>query len=645
MTLCASWPMTYAADVVQDVTFFQSPTQEAIFDYADVFLMQDKAYAQKQGTYRNDDWKRTELVLNHLVDNEGRFSVWKFIPPYIEQKAENKKRLIAEIWFYNEPIAIDSTMQPINEDGNYLIPYNVRYKYNLSLSDGTVLYQKDYGSIHSAFLTQNVNLDDEFPVDSRMGIQAVFTRVRQEVYALYGFSSFEMPFALHPFDQLPGLPILHNQVIDAMLNKEEMMLNDEQKGLLTAYTNVLQFQLPTLDAAQLPYAHRNLALCKAWLGDTLAVSHLDKYQQSLKSHADSTDFYNIDLFVRYYPLSVQRHGALLRMLSGSLAWKVDAMTYNDLLCNVYELEYPIAFLPVTPLKGKVKELSGTVTQAGKEPIEYTLTYDKKNRPKTLEMNRVEFEDKQKHSVKINPLHIGYQKGKYHRITCSPNDFIRILMPGVDNFDKPVDKKEQVLYCKTDNVLGGFVKLKVSTEETNRYTFGADGTMYIRGEKSLSRPHQALKKIADSQGEKFPSMVSANSSVYTIEVKWDENDFLTQYAWKGYVLMEKNEGYDNYAYIKADSVVVNMDMPQPIDSKGKSSVDYSVKLQLENKLTPEKRSILSSNKKVADSSLTEVKPFEYADTQSWPFEVKYDEKGNWTYLHVGPYEVSRTIIYQ
>jgi hypothetical protein len=420
--------------------------------------------------------------------------------------------------------------------------------------------------------------------------------------------------------------------MDAMLNKEEMILNDEQTGLLTAYTNVLQFQLPTLDAAQLPYAHRNLALCKAWLGDTLAVSHLDKYQQSLKSHADSTDFYNIDLFVRYYPLSVQRHSALLRMLSGALAWKVDAMTYNDLLCNVYELEYPIAFLPVTPLKGKVKELSGTVTQAGKEPIEYTLAYDKKNRPKTLEMNRVEFEDKQKHSVKINPLHIGYQKGKYHRITCSPNDFIRILMPCVDNFDKPVDKKEQVLYCKTDNVLGGFVKLKVETQETNHVQLGVDGKVYIKGEKSLSRPHAALKRMADANGEKFPALVSSNSSAYNMEVAFDDNALVQSYNWNGYVLMEKNVGYDNYAFIKADSVAMQVSTIVPYSQTEEGLINHDVSLTVQNQFVKNRE------------TLTLSKP-SYGMSNQWPVSVKFDDHGNWVYLKVGPYEVKRTITYQ
>lgn len=615
-----------------DVAFFQTPSKGTLFDYADVYMMQDVKYAQEKQWYGSDDWNRTEFVMNKLVDSEGRFSVWKFIPSYIVHNSEKPQRLVVEIWFNNEPLPVDSTLQPVNDEGQYEIPYKVRYRYRLSYSDGSMLYEKDYGVIHGTYFTSNVDFTDEFPVNERVGIQAAFTRVRQEVYAWYGFSSFEMPFTLYDFSSITGVDVLQKQLLEAMDSKESLKLSDKTSSIMAAYTDLLAYHLRNLPADKQPYAHRNLALTKAWLGDTLAVNHLNEYEKSLQSVADSIDYYSIDLFVKYYPNGINKYTKLLRLLSGNLHWMVDAFTYNDLLCNVYEIDYPVQFLPLLPLNGKIKRIDGEVLQDGKEPIHFKLSYDKKGRIKSLDMNRVEYNDKQKNNVRINTLHVSYKKNEYDKITCSSSEFIRVLMPILVDMNQSVDKVEQVMSCKTDNVLGGFVKLKVETEESNKVALDVDGKCHITGEKSLSRPHAALKQIATANGEKFPAIVSNNSSAYNMVVDFDDNAFVTSYQWDGYVLMEKNVGYDNYAYIKADSVSFSMDMIEPYTATQEGVMNHSVSLRVENKLGKNKVTVDANN------SSMQLK-------NQWSFVVKNDEHGNWVYLKVGPYEVKRSIIYQ
>jgi hypothetical protein len=364
----------------------------------------------------------------------------------------------------------------------------------------------------------------------------------------------------------------------------------------------------------------------------LAVNHLAKYEASLKSVADSIDYYSIDLFVNYYPKGVNKYTKLLRLLSGNLHWMVDAFTYNDLLCNIYEMEYPIQFLPLLPLNGNVKRVDGEVTQDDREPLYFKLKYDKKGRLKSVDMNREEYNDKQKVNVRINTLHVSYKKNEYDRITCSPSEFIRILMPGIEDLNKPVDKVEQIMYCKTDNLLGGFVKLKVETQETNHVQLGVDGKVYVHGEKSLSRPHAALKRMADANGEKFPSLVSSNSSAYNIEVEFDDNALVQSYNWNGYVLMEKNVGYDNYAYIKADSVAMQVATVAPYTQAEEGLMHHNVSLTVQNQFVKNRETLKSH------------KP-SYNMSNQWPVAVKFDDYGNWVYLKVGPYEVKRTITYQ
>ncbi len=624
--------MAANVSTTDEVTFFQTPSIGALFDHADVYMMQDVDHAKATGNYQSEQWKRTEFVMNKLVDSEGRFSVWKFIPSYIKDKSPNPQRLVVEIWFNNEPLTIDSTLQPITDENQYLIPYKTRYHYRLSYSDGSLLFEKNYGVVHGAFLTSNVDFTDEFTVNERVGIQAVFNRVRQEVYAMYGFCSFDMPFELFDFSSIAGIDVLQKQLIEAMDGKEGLKLSDKTSGIMAAYSDLLVYHLRNLPADKQPYAHRNLALTKAWLGDTLAVNHLNEYQKNLKSVTDSIDYHNIDLFVKFYPKGIQKYSKLLRLLGGNLHWMVDAFTYNDLLCNVYEIEYPIQFLPLLPLKGHVKRIDGEVLQEGKEPVTFKLAYDKKGRIKSLDMNRVEYNDKQKNNVRLNTLHVSYKKNEYDKITCSSSEFIRVLMPMLVGMNQPVDKIEQIMSCKTDNVLGGFVKLKVETEESNRIALDIDGKWHVTGNKSLSRPHAALKQIATANGEKFPAIVSNNSSAYNLVVDFDDNAFVTSYQWDGYVLMEKNVGYDNYAYIKADSVSLSLDMLAPFTESNEGLMNHEVSLSVENKLGKKKAPADNSN-----SSL-HVK-------NQWSVAVKYDEQGNWTYLRVGPYEVKRTITYQ
>lgn len=615
-----------------EVDFFQTPSKGAMFDYADVYMMQDVAYAQATGRYENEDWKHTEFVMNKMVDAEGRFSVWKFIPSYIKHNSETPQRLVVEIWFNNEPLPVDSTLQPVNDESQYEIPYKVRYRYRLSYSDGSMLYEKDYGVIHGTYLTSNADFTDEFPVNERVGIQAVFARVRQEVYAWYGFCAFDMPFSLYDFSSITGVEELQKQMIEAMNDKESLKLSDKTSSIMAAYADLLSYHMRNLPTEKQPYAHRNLALVKAWLGDTLAVNHLIEYEKNLKSVADSIDYYSIDLFVKYYPNGINKYSKLLRLLSGNLHWMVDAFTYNDLLCNVYEIDYPVQFLPLLPLNGTIKRINGEVLQEGKEPVQFKLKYDKKGRLKSLDMNRVEYNDKQKTNVRINTLHVSYKKDEYDKITCSSSEFIRVLMPILADMNQPVDKIEQVMSCKTDNVLGGFVKLKVETEESNKIALDVDGRCHITGEKSLSRPHAALKQIATANGEKFPAIVSNNSSAYNMVVDFDDNAFVTSYQWDGYVLMEKNVGYDNYAYIKADSVSFTMDMVQPYTATQEGIINHEVSLKVENKLGVNKVKVDANN------SSMHLK-------HQWSFVVKNDEYGNWVYLKVGPYEVKRTITYQ
>jgi hypothetical protein len=162
--------------------------------------------------------------------------------------------------------------------------------------------------------------------------------------------------------------------------------------------------------------------------------------------------------------------------------------------------------------------------------------------------------------------------------------------------------------------------------------GVDGKVYVHGEKSLSRPHAALKRMADANGEKFPSLVSSNSSAYNIEVEFDDNALVQSYNWNGYVLMEKNVGYDNYAYIKADSVAMQVVTVAPYTQAEEGLMHHNVSLTVQNQFVKNRETLKSH------------KP-SYNMSNQWPVAVKFDDYGNWVYLKVGPYEVKRTITYQ
>ena len=115
-------------------------------------------------------------------------------------------------------------------------------------------------------------------------------------------------------------------------------------------------------------------------------------------------------------------------------------------------------------------------------------------------------------------------------------------------------------------------------------------------------------------------------------EFDDNALVQSYNWNGYVLMEKNVGYDNYAFIKADSVAMQVSTIVPYSQTEEGLMNHDVSLTVQNQFVKNRE------------TLTLSKP-SYGMSNRWPVSVKFDDHGNWVYLKVGPYEVKRTITYQ
>ena len=56
---------------------------------------------------------------------------------------------------------------------------------------------------------------------------------------------------------------------------------------------------------------------------------------------------------------------------------VDFYAVNDLLCQMFEFDYPYQFFPLNDFAGSPKDMQATVVKEGMAPIEYRVKFNSK----------------------------------------------------------------------------------------------------------------------------------------------------------------------------------------------------------------------------------------------------------------------------
>lgn len=250
-----------------------------------------------------------------------------------------------------------------------------------------------------------------------------------------------------------------------------------------------------------------------------------------------------------------KYATMLNILNGNMAQFVDYYAYNDLLCQIFEFNAPFAFLRPDTVDRSIKAVDATIYRNGNIHGTYTLEY-KNGRLKSFSGYLYSKDsDGKPVKQKINTITPRYNKktGEYDHITTFDGQLAKVVFPGYESTTEWGQKSKQPNYCKTQNLIGGFLKMKEETTETVEMSVDLEGNVYFDCESNSSIPYSLFKMVADSNSVKFPMLTSENHTTSRTRLKYDDKMNIVERDLEGTILLEKNRGYNNYTYIKADSI--------------------------------------------------------------------------------------------
>ncbi len=250
-----------------------------------------------------------------------------------------------------------------------------------------------------------------------------------------------------------------------------------------------------------------------------------------------------------------KYATTLNIINGNVSQFVDYYAYNDLLCQIFDFNAPFPFLSPDTVDANLKAVDATIYRNGNLVGTYTQEY-KSGRLKSFS-GYIYSKDNDGKPVKqkINTITPRYNKktGEYEQITTFDGQLAKVVFPGYESTTEWGRKSKQPNFCKTKNLIGGFLKMKEETTETVEMSVDLEGNVYFDCESTSSIPFSLFKLVADSNAVKFPMLTSENHTVSHVILRYDDNLNIVEKRLTGSILLEKNRGYNNYTYIKADSI--------------------------------------------------------------------------------------------
>lgn len=344
-----------------------------------------------------------------------------------------------------------------------------------------------------------------------------------------------------------------------------------------------------------------------------------------------------------------KYYTFLKIANGDMRRFVDFFTYNDLLGQIYKLNTPFMFLPYDTVSVDATAVEGTILRDGEVDGEYTVEYEG-GRVKSFSGSFYTRDDNGKVSKqKLNKLTVQYDKktGEYKGITTADGQFTRVVFPGYDNVTEWGQKRKLHNFCRTENMIGNFLKLKAETVEMVEMSIDLFGTVYAEGSTTSSLPFGMLKMVADTNNVKFPALTSENHTEFKAVVKYDKNLHIVEREWKGSILLEKDRGYGNYSYIRLDdvdariAVKLNDEHGEPVAFDRKASGVLKNNWGLGDKLKV--FNVYGEGKADVSTSL-DKDDIGVGYSGSGNIHISYDDRGNIMLYRIGNVEIIRKVKY-
>jgi len=698
-----------------EIQYFQAPSEGVKFAAADVYLLHDSELEAAKLEASKDDLlsfggagvnlgetsvgKMIDRIANAMkgeVDNDGRFDTWNFVPHYIIAEAETNKNVIVEIYFLNEvdPGPSTASMSPATADKNgyYNVPYYINCRYTVTTPRGETILDENLGVLSGTRKSKNppparggsvgsVTVSEEkFDESEKIGINVAINKVREDIFARYGFGQFSAPIKLGVIKEIKESKKLIGPILDIFTEKEGLLLNTNEKAEVQKFVDIIENGIGKTSDKTRWVAYHNLSVCYAWLEDPEKAKEayvkygeeifetLDKFRRwnlavqgklpkeerkglfiGGKDKKRYNNYKNIQNFVTYYAAGARKYEKLFYVINRDLNKFVDYYAHNDLLCQLYEIDFPYQFFPLNGFEGAPKSMKGIITKEGMEPIEMRIKFDSKRRIKELttdQVTKLENGDKEKLISRdlepiyndktgrylgiVNPKDYGFEKGK-------KSDLKKIPEPLGD-----------ATFCRVDNITKktGFFSTKESNEEV-QLKVDLEGNIFFVGESSYFKANAIFKEILSSNGIEIKR--NFTNTTFTTAANINENGVMNYWSWDGSVNTNFASDFSNRTQeINAKKMLREIEFVNTDENGNPTQIKFNFEMEgtldIEQKMNIKEWFKRSYEQGTTPNGEMTSDGFNIQNSGIWECEFTYDDKGNWTEMKIGPYHATRTFKY-
>lgn len=640
-------------------------------------------------------------AVDGLKDAEGRFAVWSFVPEYIISNNKTVSKVIVEIFVLNDedPSPNAGMMSPLSPDkeGYYDIPYYVNCRYKVSNQKGDLIFEDNLGVLSgtrkskrytapaaSQGLSITVEESNELTESEKIGLNVAYNTVRKDVFARYGFGTFASPIKLGEIKEIKESKQKIKPVLNVFVNKQGLLLNRDEKAIVADFVNVIEKNISLCSDKTRWVAYHNLSVCYAWLenGDK-AKEYYGKYANEIRETLDEMEKWNlllqgklpkeqrkglvigmkdmkkfrnyndISTFVNHYPVGAVRYPKLMVAINRDLKKFVDYYAHNDLLCQLYEIDYPFQFFPLQDFAGNPKRMEGTFTKKDSDPIILDMRFDSKRRISQLETEHIGFtEDGNKEKLvsrelkpiydELNGRHIGMEaeqgfwKPQVRNIYFS-GDIEEIYDPLLEStVSKALNITKKI----------GFWGDK-SSDEVVQLKVDLDGRMHFVGNSRYFKANAIFRDVLTSNN--ISPTRTETVTGFTTMAEINEDGVFTLWSWNGNVrtnfgakFSQKEQSLTAKKMMREIMVLQQDDRGNPVKLKHNFEMDGS--LNIAQSMNLKKWFTESYAQGGVPKSVINKDNFTFSNSLDWDCEFKYDEQGNWIEMKVGPYTATRTFKY-
>ncbi len=644
----------------------------------------------------------TSKAIDALKDDEGRFDRWKLIPDYIIATPEIDRPIIVEIFIMNEPdpspLAGTKTMTA-DKDGNYEVSYYINCRYKVTTPRGEVVTEKDFGILQGEkkwpHYTQppqaggigSVTITEGLSTEEEVGINVAFNKVREDVFGMYGFGEFSAPIKLGVIKEIKESKKLIGPTLAVFENKKGLLLNKAEKAQVQEFVDIIEAGLPNCTEKSRWVAYHNLSVCYAWLEqpekakdaykkysieiaetidemakwNLLMQGKLPKEDRKglvigMKDFKKFDNYQNIANFVKYYAAGVIKYEKLFVTINRDLKRFVDFYAVNDIMCQLFEIDYPFQFLPLNDFAGEPKSMRGEIAKTGVEPIEYRVKFDRNRRIKELEADQVAvLDDGSKEKIVTRELQPIFNDDNGRYIMMSTPNERNVFAGGNDTRRGTLRQIEEPLSDMTKGVANnitrgiGFFGDKKSREQV-QLKVDLEGLIFFVGTSSFFKANAIFKDILSSNG--IDPKRTDTKSEFATEAIINENGVFEKWSWDGSVSTDFGSGWsqinEKVQNIRATRMLRDITVLESDEHGNPIKTQYIFemkgKVSVQQKMNIKEWFVESYAQGGVPRAKVSSDTFDLGATQVWDGVFTYDDQGNWIEMKIGPYTATRTFKY-